>query len=443
VASPLPLRARLLYASSSLGTEALAQSRALWLVYFYAPPDDADLPELLPVVVVGGILFAGRLLEAVDDALVGWWSDRTRSRLGRRLPFVVLATPPMALCAVLLFAPPEGSGAATAAWLFVTIEAFFLFSTLSGGPYEALLPELATTTGDRVTLVGMRVYFGAAGAGIGLVCSGLLVDHAGFTTMAAVMAMLALVFRGLGVAGIWQHAPRTTPPAELPFREALRLTLRNRHFLRFLPSFVLFQVGFQIVLGSLPYFVTAVLGVEDEGTWVAVLTATAVVVMIASVPAFARLAGRRSKRVAYGRAMLGAAVLLPLFALAGLVPGLSDEAELVALTALAGVPLAGVYLFPAALTADIVDDDARRTGFRREGMYYGAQNVVEKTATAAAPLALALLLVLGRSEGETLGLRLVGPVAALCVLAAWLVFRRYDLEDDPIPERVDEAAATP
>jgi GPH family glycoside/pentoside/hexuronide:cation symporter len=252
VASPLPLRARLLYASSSLGTEALAQSRALWLVYFYAPPDDADLPELLPVVVVGGILFAGRVLEAVDDALIGWWSDRTRSRLGRRLPFVVLATPPMTLFAVLLFIPPEGSGAATAAWLFLTIEAFFLFATLSGGPYEALLPELATTSGERVTLVGMRVYFGAAGAGIGLVGSGLLVDHAGFTTMAAAMAMLALFFRGLGVAGIWRHAPRTTPAAELPFGEALRLTLRNRHFLRFLPSFVLFQVGFQVVLGSLP-----------------------------------------------------------------------------------------------------------------------------------------------------------------------------------------------
>jgi glycoside/pentoside/hexuronide:cation symporter, GPH family len=442
VAAVLPLRARLLYASSSLGTEALGQSRALWLVYFYAPPDDADLPELLPVLAVGAILFVGRLIEALDDALIGWWSDRTRSRLGRRLPFVVLATPPMALFAVLLFAPPEGSAAATAAWLLVMLEAFYVFSTLSGGPYEALLPELATTSPERVTLVGMRVYFGAAGAGIGLIGSGLLVDHAGFTTMAAVMALLALVFRGLGVAGIWRYAPRTTPPAELPFRESLRLTLRNRHFLRFLPSFVLFQVGFQIVIGSLPYFATAVLGVEDEGTWVAVLTATAIVVMIASVPVFARLAGRRSKRMAYGRAMLAAAVLLPLFALAGLVPGLPAEVELIALMTLAGVPLAGVYLFPAALTADIVDDDAGRTGLRREGMYYGAQNVVEKTTTATAPLALALLLLLGRSEENALGLRLVGPVAALCVLAAWLVFRRYDLEDDPASPPIASSAGS-
>lgn len=81
MASP---RTRVLYAASSLGTEALPQSRSLWLVYFYAPPDDADvdIPELLPVLAVGATLFVVRLVEALDDAVIGWWSDRTRSRLG-------------------------------------------------------------------------------------------------------------------------------------------------------------------------------------------------------------------------------------------------------------------------------------------------------------------------------------------------------------------------
>jgi len=431
VAPALPLRARLLYASSSLGTEALSQSRGLWLVYYYAPPDDANRPELLPLTLVGVILFGGRLLESLDDALIGWWSDRTRSRVGRRLPFVLAATPFMALSSVLLFAPPEAGTAGTAVWLFLTLELYFLFATLSGGPYEALLPELAHTSGERVVIVGIRVYLGAAGAGIGLAGSGLLVDAAGFTTMAVVMAALALGFRYAGMAGIWRHAPRATPPADVPFRAALRVTFANRHFLRFLPSFVLFQIGFQMVLGTLPYWVKAELGVEEEGTWVAALTAVAICSMIASVPAFALLARRTSKRYSYGCAMLGAALVFPLLAAAGTVPGLPDAAELAVLLAVAGVPLAGVYLFPAALTADIVDEDALRTRQRREGMYYGAQNFVEKTATSFAPLALALILLLGRSEGDTLGIRLVGPVAGAAVLAAWLIFRRYDLEDDP------------
>jgi Na+/melibiose symporter-like transporter len=101
--------------------------------------------------------------------------------------------------------------------------------------------------------------------------------------------------------------------------------------------------------------------------------------------------------------------------------------------AVAGVPLAGAYLFPAALTADIVDEDAARSGYRREATYFGAQNLVEKTATSVTPLLLGLLLVLGRSTENSTGVRLAGLVAGLIVLCAWLVFRRYELEDEPAP----------
>jgi GPH family glycoside/pentoside/hexuronide:cation symporter len=244
------------------------------------------------------------------------------------------------------------------------------------------------------------------------------------------MAALALAARSAGLAGIWRHAPRHRPPTAEGLRESLRLTFANASFLRFLPSFVCFQIGFQMLLGDLPYFVNAVLGVEDEGTWVAVLTATTIVVMVASVRPFERVARRLSKRRAYSHAMLGAALLFPLPALAGVLPGVSDRAEILVAMALVGVPLAGVYLFPATLTADIIDDEAARTGLRREATYYGAQNFVEKTATSLAPLALTLLLLAGRSGGDTLGIRLVGPVAGLVVLAGWLAFRRYDLPDD-------------
>lgn len=430
-AAPLPLRARVLYASASFGGEALAQSRGLWLLYFYAPPEDADLPRLLPLWLAGTVLFGLRFVEALDDVLIGWWSDRTRSRLGRRIPFVLAGAPFAALFAVLIFAPPESGTVGTAVWLFVTIELYFLFATLANGPYEALLPEIARTTPERLSIVGVRVYLGAAGAGLGLVGSGLLVDYAGFASMAFVMAVAMLVTRYLGLAGVWRHASRSQPPAALPLRDALRTTLANASFLAFLPSFVLFQVALQLVLGVLPYLVTAVLEVEDEGTWVAVLTATAIVTMLASVPVYARLARRTSKRAAFSRSMQLAACVFPLVTLAGLAPVVPGEAQLIALAALAGVPFAGVYLFPAALTADICDDDALRTGMRREATYYGAQNVVEKTATSVTPLLLALLLLLGQSAEDQLGIRLVGLAAGAVAVLAWWSFRRYDLADDP------------
>lgn len=448
----LPLRSKLLYASSSLGSEAMGQARGLWLLYYYAPPADADIEQQLPRALVVALLVIARLLDSADDALVGFWSDRANTRWGRRIPFIVGATPLWALFFVLLFVPPSGSAAVTALYFFVVLELYSVFSTLSGGPYEALLPEVAPDNADRVKIVGIRVYFGAAGAAIGLVGSSLLIDRFGYQGMAIVLASLALVARYVGLAGVWERARRSQESAEIPFREAMRATFSNHYFLLFLPTFVLFQIGYQMLIGVLPYYVGAeldakrtldVFGQEvhmTEMRWVAVLTSIAIVSVLASLPLFARYGLRTSKRRAYRRAMLGAAIVFPLAALPGLLPSISAEAAMVVLMALVGLPVAGNYLFPAPLTADIIDYDSVQTGLRREATYYGAQNFVEKTATAVVPLLLFILLLFGDSASNPLGIHLVGPVAGVIVLGGYVVFRRYDLPDE-VPGR--ELPSTP
>jgi glycoside/pentoside/hexuronide:cation symporter, GPH family len=386
----------------------------------------------LPILVVGALLFAARLVESLDDVLIGYWSDRTRSRLGRRLPFILGATPFWALFAFLLFTPPTGSEVATGAYFFIVLELFFLAGTLSGGPYEALFPELARTHPERVSVVTLRLYFGIAGGAVGLVASGLIIDYFGFGAMALTMAVLALGFRYLGMFGVWERAKESQDIAAIPFREAMRETFSNTYFLLFLPSFVLFQIGLQMLLGVLPFYVEAVLEAENEGTWVAILTATAITTTaIVGAPLFARLALRTSKRQAYRTAMLGAAAGFPLLFIAGFLPGIPEAAQILVVVAVIGAPMAGVYLFPSALTADIADYDAVRTGLRREGAYFGTQNFIEKTATSVAPLLLAGLLFIGKTAENPLGIRLVGPVAGLFVLAGYLLFRGYDLADEP------------
>src|SRR5690606_8783854 len=85
------------------------------------------------------------------------------------------------------------------------------------------------------------------------------------------------------------------------------------------------------------------------------------------------------------------------------------------------------FLFPGIITADIVDYDETRTNTRREAMFYGAQNMLEKAATAFAPLVFALILLAGDTAENPLGIRLVGPVGAAFVLLAFLSFRAYSL----------------
>jgi glycoside/pentoside/hexuronide:cation symporter, GPH family len=421
----LPLRAKVMYASSSLGGEALTQSRSVWLLYFYTEAND-----LLSPLTVGVILTSARLIETVDDGLIGYWSDGTRSRLGRRIPFILAATPFWALFAFLLFTPPTSSAAATAAYLFIVLELYFLASTLSGGPYEALFPEIAHTSEERVSISSLRVYFGAAGAAVGLVASGLVIDAFGYTAMAAMVALFALTFRYIGLAGAWPHASRSQEPAALSLREALRATLANRYFVYFLPAFALFQLGFQVILGVLPFLVEAALDIDDAGAWVAALAAVAIGTMVATIPLADRVARRSSKRFAYRVSLVAAIVLFPLLAFAGFLPGIPVEAQLVIAMVPVGVAIAGNYLFPSPLTADIIDHETLHTGLRREATYFGAQNFVEKTTSALAPLILGILLTLGDSADDSLGVRLAGPVAALLVLVAYLSFSRYDLPDD-------------
>ena len=427
----VPRRARVLYALSSLGGEALSRNRDAWFLFYYAPPDDSGLPQLLPLGVIGVLLALLRVLGALDDVIIGWWSDRTHSRLGRRLPFILIGTPLSALFAVLIVTPPANAGTAVIAiYLFVMMEAYSIFGTISGGPYEALFPELARTSRERVGLVALKLYFGVAGAAVGLVLSGLLVDTIGVRNTMIAMVLFAFACRVAGMVGVWRHVDRDRQPADIRLIDALRITFRNSQFLAFLPSFVLFQTGLGMLLGVLPYYAGAVLGTERKGLWVSILSAVAIAAMLAAVPYFMRLARLRSKRDAYSRAMLAAGVTFPLLFWAGFVPGIPAIVQVLVIMVVVGAPQAGVYLFPAALTADLADHDTVATGMRREATYFGAQNFVEKAAGALSPLLLASLLTLGNTAADPWGIRLVGPLAGLLVLAGYTMFRSYRLPDE-------------
>src|SRR3972149_8523801 len=185
-AHEIPRRNRIIYASASFGGTLLSRTGALWLVYFYAPPEDADLPTIIPRFTLAAILLAIGIEDAIDDPLIGYWSDRTRSRWGRRIPFVVLSTPFYALFFFLLFTPP---GADESVWLnvvyFTAIVAIQrIVGTLSGGPLEALLPEIAQTSAARVSIVAWQVFLGSLGAMFALVATGFIRDAVGFPIMA-------------------------------------------------------------------------------------------------------------------------------------------------------------------------------------------------------------------------------------------------------------------
>jgi glycoside/pentoside/hexuronide:cation symporter, GPH family len=436
----LPLRSKLLYGTSRIGIEALGKSQALWLVYYYAPPRDANLPTLVPSLAVGLLLFAAGIVGALDEAIVGYFSDRTCSRWGRRIPYILVGAPLAALFFVLLFTAPASSGAAAnGVYLFFIFGLVALFGAVAGTPYEALLPEIAPESRERVQLQAIKVFLGVVGTAVGLVGSDFLQAHFGFKVMALSIAGLALVCQYVGIAGVWGPAKLSRTPATLTFREALRATFRNAPFRILLPSVVLFALAFQLLSIDIPFYVHAVVGKHDWLT-ARLLLAVAIAAAIVCVPLFMRLAQRTSKRGAYRLSMLAAALAFPLLGFAGLLPGIPAEVQILVAAALIGAPIGAHFLFPVPLTADVIDYDSGRTKLRREASYLGASTFVERTATSFAPLMLVLLRLLGDTRGHTLGVRLVGPVGGLIILAAYLLFRAYDVPDE-VRERVEPQAA--
>ena len=423
----LPRRNARLYASGSFAGNLATRVVSAWLFYFYAAEDsDGDATRRMAVWLVGAILTTTSLISAFDDPLIGQWSDRTRSRWGRRLPFILFATPPWALLFFLLWTPPvAGESVVNAVYLGVVLMLFRVFSTLAGGPQEALLPEIAPRNEDRVRIVVAQVFFATLSAAVALVAVGPVIDLVGFQTMAAGVALLAFGSRMLALAGVWRYARRDVPPVAGSLFAAFRTPFRNDQFLIFLPTFVLFNFGITLMTAALPFYADEVLRPSSGrvGTYAAILTAAPIGVLLLSLPLLQRLALTWGKARVYARAMLLGAVYLPLLFFMGFVPGVPPLVQGMIFMAPVGLAMAGVFVFPNAIMADIIDYDATRTGERREGVYYAAQNLIETLVGALHALALAGLLLLGGTAEDPLGLRLVGPVAAAGIFLGWLIFR--------------------
>ena len=194
-----------------------------------------------------------------------------------------------------------------------------------------------------------------------------------------------------------------------------------------------------MVISWLPFFVTAVLERENEGAVTSMLTAVALSAMVLSAFALWKLGDRKGKRWVYSACLLGTAVYMPFLFFAGFLPVAPKLAQGIAFAFLAGIPMAGVNLLPRAITADITDYDHIRTGMRREGVFYATQNLFEKIGSSFSPLALAIVLKLGDTTANPLGLRMVGPVAGAVAFLGYWLFRGYRLPSTVTPETVREA----
>ena len=156
----LPLSKQISFSIGQLGWSILSGLVVSYLVYFFQPTREAELPFFVPqgmlfgfFTVIGFISASGRLFDAITDPLVASFSDRSRHPQGRRIPFLKYSALPLALSTGLVFVTPvKGISWVNAAWLFVVLMIFYLSITAYVTPFNALIPELGKTQKDRLNI---------------------------------------------------------------------------------------------------------------------------------------------------------------------------------------------------------------------------------------------------------------------------------------------------
>lgn len=455
-AARMPLLNKMLFSSDHVGLQAIGYFRQSWMLFFLVPPAGEGISRVPDVsllgfdvdarVFAGFLIFAGRFVDAFTDPLIGWWSDRTRSRWGRRIPFILFSTPFYALFAAMVwFLPDEGASMWNALYFVIVLELFFTAATISSGALEALVPEVTRGAADRMNLGGLIFVFAIFGALIGLGGGGALIDLFGFQTVGIILAVIGLVFRYLSLSAVWKHAPRHTVPARVKFWQGMRETLRNPQFVYYLPTFVMFTTGVGVMMAWVPFFTVGLLGAEDEGGLSGLLFVVVIAAAVISGLTSWALMNRRglSKRRIYGFCLVVSGAAFPILGLTGLFSDSGIVAQGLTLAFIAGLPMAAVFMLPKVLTADVADYDAMPNGERREAMFYATQNFFEKITFALPPALLSLVLLLGDTAENPLGIRLAPVLAGVLALLGVTLWHRYRLPDTVNRETVEAAGLLP
>ena len=449
----LPLLNKLFFASDHIGLQAISYFRQTWFLFFLAPPAGEGMARVPDVgllwfdidarVFAGLLISAGRFIDAFTDPLIGWWSDRTHSRWGRRIPFILFSTPFYGLFAAMVwFLPTEDASLWNALYFVIILELFFTAGTMSSGALEALIPEVTNTPKDRMNLVSLIFAFAYVGAALGLVGIGRMVDALSFQEVGVILAVIGVFFRYLSLSAVWRHAPRHTPPAQVAFWRGVKDTLRNSQFIYYLPTFVMFTTGVGIMQGWIPFFAAVILDDSSSDTsnlFIAVFGG----VLVAAIGIWLAFYLGASKRRLYGLCLLGSGAAFPLLALVGLISTSGLLLQSLVLFGVAGLPMAAVFLLPKAITADIANYDELLTGERREAMFYSTQNFFEKITFSLPPLLLSLVLLLGDTADNPLGIRLAPVFAGVLAMTGFALWPRYRLPDTVNRETVTQAGLLP
>ena len=393
----LSLGTKLLYGAPSVAGAAMAIPVAIHVNPFYS---DTVLVPLAWVALASAL---ARVLDAIIDPFVGWLSDHTQTRWGRRRPWIAIAAPIAAIVFVALFTPPTWlSSSGAAVWFGTMLMLFFVLNMLYGLPHAALGPELTLDYHERSTLFSVREGFALVGTIVAVIVPGVLTGMLDVGQRPA-YAIMALGYAALMVTLYWllvlrvRERPDFVTRKSNPLVPGIRRSLRNRPFLVLFVCYAVASIPGAIPGLLMPYFNRYVLNPPPiaqsaADLWLLVFLGGYFLSGLLFLPLWLMLARRIGKLNAWLTSfIMGVTGGIALFLL-----GPGDNVACLAVIIWAGSSFGAGLFLPPAIQADVIDYDELHTGKRREAQYLALWGLVPKfIVIPSASLPLALLASLG------------------------------------------------
>ena len=349
--------------------------------------------------LAGMLLFGVRIYDMFVDPLVGFMSDRTQTRMGRRRPWMLVGAIATTLGSIAMFSVPVPGEAASQApliiWTLVALLVYFTGYSMFNVPYMAMPAEMTDSFHDRTRLMSARVLFVSLSSALGAALAPRLIKAWGggaysYQLTAVVIGCIGLASMLLCVVATRRARATTATQQQTPLLAQFAIVASNRPFIVLVLVKLMLLLSMSSLTSSLWYMVQHVLHRDLDVASNISLAQTAG--MLVGLPPWLWLAKRHLKQHLFMIASLGSAVVL--FSWMLVAPG--EPSALLILRGFAlGAFAGGSLLMGQSMLPDTMEYDYRRSGARREGAFSGVYSLVEKAGFAFGPLVVGLLLSAG------------------------------------------------
>ena len=395
-----------------------------WLPYYYLPPkEEIGLRPLLPTALITLALVLSRLIDAVSDPLIGYLSDRSNSKWGKRTPFIALGGIPLGFAMVLFFYPVKMSTTTTFISLTIVGALFFIFYTMVGGPYNALIPDITSSKEERLDLSTLQSVFRLVFTAAAMVLPGILIPILGGSDTEKGLRWTIILLSIIAVIGIYicvfflneKKISNNKIVEHVKFKESSKFILKKDIIIYF-SAFFFFFIGFNLLRGVINYYVVSIMMLEKG-----VITLVSVILFGAAALCFP-ITNKLSKKYSYKKVIIADILILAVGVIGLLFVNKNNSFLAYFMFFICGTGLSGAaFIFPQAMISEIAVSISQKNKVSVEGLLFGMQGFFLKMAFLVQQAIQPNIIVLGSTKDSS-GLRYATASGVYATIAVSLVF---------------------